>query len=340
MKKTRIVFIHMLCWILILLYRYGAYLLNNNFTFSRAAFDVSMAIVQISQFYFCYLWVFPRFLKRKTIPMLLVGIILAIILFVALRYLTEEVIYLKLFNFHNYDSDTTAIHYFLDNSYYSISYIVLAGAAWGITNAFRTEKNNSLLKEEAKKAELAFLKSQINPHFLYNTLNYVYSLAIPVSDKLANAVLRLSALMRYTLNDNPDGKVKLLAELEYLESYIELFRMRFEPDFYVEFSTSKIEESQKIAALILIPFVENAFKHGVVNNAAHPVRIHIRVEQQMLTLEVSNLISHAQKDHSSGIGLVNIQRRLDLIYPEAYQLSINQKEQIYRTTLTIPVSLH
>lgn len=338
MKRTGAVFIHILCWTLILLYRYGGYLLKDNLTFTAASFDISMIVVQIVEFYFCYLLIFPKFMKRKTIPLFILGILSALVLFAGLRYLIEEVIYLALFNFHNYSSDTPIWSYFMDNVYFGTSYIVFAGAAWGVGNAFETEKSNTRLKDEAKKAELAFLKSQINPHFLYNSLNYIYSLAMPVSDKMANAVLRLSALMRYTLNDNAEGKVKLVDEIDYLESYIELFKMRFEPNFYVEFIKDGVNESQCIAALILIPFLENAFKHGIVNDPAHPVRLYLKVHEKQLYFEVSNKISHMQKDHSSGIGLVNTHRRLDLIYPNDHELTMHNNNNEYKITLTIPIS--
>ena len=185
------------------------------------------------------------------------------------------------------------------------------------------------------KSELAFLKSQINPHFLYNTLNYIYSLAIPVSDKMAAAVLRLSDLMRYTLTESADGMVGVEKEVDYLESYIELFRMRFDPHFYVSFHTEGINGQQRVAALLLIPFVENAFKHGVVNDPQHPVEILLNITGKTLSLTVKNKISNNQKDRSSGVGLVNIQRRLELIYPGKYMLNIEKQDQIYQTGLTI-----
>lgn len=337
MKKLSIVSIHLICWTLLLLYSYGSYLLKKNVTFYDIAFGMSMSIVQIIEFYVCYLWVFPSYMKRGKVLQLIGGILVAFGVFVACRYLIEEVIYLALFNIHNYSSDTTLSHYVLDNVYWGISYIVVAGAAWGLVNAFRTEKNNSILREEAKKAELAFLKSQINPHFLYNTLNYVYSLALPVSDKLAKAVLRLSDLMRYTLNESPDGKVMLAKEINYLESYIELFKMRFEPHFYVRFTQQGITD-QKIASLLLIPFVENAFKHGVVNNQENPVEISLKIVGNHLEFIVTNMINRSQKDSSSGIGLVNIQRRLDLIYPDQHELKIEKNDYYYSTTLIISLT--
>ncbi|ARS38629.1 hypothetical protein CA265_02605 [Sphingobacteriaceae bacterium GW460-11-11-14-LB5] len=333
MKTIKIVSIHILCWVLVLGYFYGGYLIDGT-TFTKAALSISMNFIQLIEFYICYVWVYPRFLKRNKLPQLIAGILFTIAVFISLRYLIEEVLYLKWLGFHNYNDGVTAWAYISDNIYWSIAFIVVPAAVYGIEQSFKSEQVNRKLKEEVVKAELSFLKSQINPHFLYNTLNYVYSLAIPVSDQLANAILRLSDLMRYTLNDSPDGKVSLDKEVEYLESYVALFKMRFEPKFYVDFTTEGIT-GQKIASLILIPFVENAFKHGVVNDEAQPVRIKLKVQNKRLSFEVSNKISHAQKDHSSGVGMVNIHRRLDLIYPEKHELLISNNGNTYKSTLIL-----
>ncbi len=333
MKNTKVIFIHLLCWVLILTYQYSGYLIESA-SFVSIALGVSMTIIQIVEFYICYLWVYPKYLKKGKIPQLVLGVIFALGVFIALRFLIEEILYLNWFNFHNYSDQTTTISYIIDNIYYGISYITISAAVYSVQQNFKTEIANRKLKDEVVKSELAFLKSQINPHFLYNTLNYVYSLAIPVSDKLANAILRLSDLMRYTLNESPDGRVSLVKEVEYLESYIELFKMRFEPNFFVDFNAEGIVE-QKVAALVLIPFVENAFKHGVLNDEKHPVRIKLKVNGKRLSFEVSNKISHAQKDHSSGVGLVNIHRRLDLIYPDQHELLISNNGNTYKTTLII-----
>lgn len=334
MKRNRTILIHIACWLAILIYRYGGYLIKG-VSFSSAAFDISMSFIQLVEFYICYLWVYPQYLKRGKIPQLLGGVMVAMASFILLRYLIEEVLYLKLFGFHNYFEGTTISYYITDNIYFGISYIVIAAAVYSMQQNFKNEQVNRKLKDEVVKAELAFLKSQINPHFLYNTLNYIYSLAIPVSDRLANAVIRLSDLMRYTLTEGVDGNVKLNKEIDYLKNYIALFKMRFEPNFYVDFKVDGIDEQQEIAALVLIPFVENAFKHGVINDEKHPIRINLKVQGQRLDFEVSNKISHAQKDHSSGIGLINIHRRLDLIYPGEHELLISNNGNIYKTSLMI-----
>jgi two-component system LytT family sensor kinase len=334
MKKIRVILIHIACWTILILYSYGSYILKNKVSFNDIAFSLSIFIVEIIEFYICYLWVFPRFMKRDKVPQLILALLLAFSVFVLCRYLIEEVIYLHLFGFHNYTSDTTILQYAKDNIYWGAFYIVVAGAAWGFVNAFQVEKNNAKLREEAKKAELAFLKSQLNPHFLYNTLNYIYALAIPVSDKLSDAVLKLSDMMRYTLTDSPDGKVLLTKEIDYLESYIALFKMRFEPTFYVSFEQHGVQQ-QMIASLLLIPFVENAIKHGVVTDPENPLKIVLKILGWHLEFTVANLINQAQKDQSSGIGLANIQRRLQLMYPDQHELTINDDGTKFTTTLII-----
>lgn len=333
MKRSRLVLFHVLCWTAFLGYLYGGYLLKK-VQFGDAALEFSITLVQMIEFYICFLWVYPNFLKRGKTLQLIGGLIVAMGAFIFLRYMIEEVLYPKWFGFGNY-FNTSTYYYITNNIYYGTSFIVVSAAIYGGQFTLKSEQANRKLKDEVVKAELAFLKSQINPHFLYNTLNYIYSLAIPVSDKLANAALRLSDLMRYTLTDSAQGKVPLIKELEYIESYISLFKMRFEPVFCVEFNVDGATPDNQIAPLLLIPFVENAFKHGVINDPKQPIRINLTALPNKLSFEVTNKINHSQKDYSSGIGLLNIHRRLDLIYPNNHELLIDNDGRSYKITLII-----
>lgn len=335
MNTKKQVLIHILCWTLLLGYYYIGDIIKNNWRDDVWHFDVTMNFLHIVEFYICYLWVYPCYLRKSKIPQLIGGVAFTMTVFISLRYLLEEVLNRHFFGFGNYGEGTTTFYYILDNIYYGTSYIVIAAAVWSTQNAFRNEKMNQQLRVEAEKAELSFLKSQINPHFLYNTLNYIYSLALPVSDKLAEAVIRLSDLMRYTLTESPDGKVSLLKEVDYLESYVELFRMRFDPLFYVNFEVEGVTEQQRMAPLLLISFLENAFKHGVLNDPDHPIRIEIKVIRQELRVTLFNKINQNQKDHSSGIGLMNVQRRLYLIYPGKHDLEIQNDGKSYQVNLRI-----
>ncbi|WP_214072295.1 histidine kinase [Mucilaginibacter sp. dw_454] len=298
-------------------------------------FIYSFIFVKMIEFYVCYLWVFPKFLNKGKIPQLIGGIAVATASFIASRYLIEQVLYNILFHIQNYDAGVKLSYYITDNLYYGSSAIILSAAIYlGFDSLKKSEENRSL-REEKVQAELAFLKTQINPHFLYNTLNYIYSLAYPVSEELAGAVVKLSQLMRYMLTESADGAVDLQKEVEYIHNYISIFKMRFEDHFFVDFDIDGGIAGKRIASLILVPFVENAFKHGVVNDPAQPIEINLKVTGNQLLFIVNNEINKQEKDHSTGIGLPNIRRRLELIYPNRHELKISSAEETYSVTLCI-----
>jgi two-component system LytT family sensor kinase len=332
MKRSQLYIYYLLGWAL-----YVLYICVNNWVdkLGPQPYVWSNMAASFVEFTFCFFVVYPSFLKRKTIPFLIAGLIVADALFVGSRCLVEEVIYVWLIGQGNYTADTTMLQYIGDNWWRALQPILFSFLAWALVDTFKKERETEQLKREKTQAELLFLKTQINPHFLYNTLNYIYSLAYPVSDKLADAIIKLSQLMRYMLTDSIDGMLNLQKEVDYLENYIEIYRLRFEDSFFVDFKVEGEIGNKNIASLILIPFVENAFKHGVVNDAARPVKIKISVIKDRLTLTVSNKINRNQKDSSSGIGLVNIRRRLELIYPGRHELLIADNGETYKTTLNI-----
>lgn len=333
MRKKEINY-HIIGWSVYLLY----IIVGEFFETTRSnmpLFTYSFLAVKIIEFYVCYLWVYPRFLNKGKIPQLIGGIAVGILSFTIARYLIEEVAYLHFFKVHNYAEGTTAFHYLLDNIYYGSSGIILSAAVYLGFDSLRKGQENRSLREEKVQAELAFLKTQINPHFLYNTLNYIYSLAYPVSDELASAVIKLSQLMRYMLTDSTDGTVDLQKEVDYIQNYISIYQLRFEDAFFVDFDTPGNISGKRIASLILVPFVENAFKHGVVNDPAQPVEITLKITGNNIDFMVSNLINQNQKDHSTGIGLPNIRRRLELIYPGKHRLNISDDGETYQANLNI-----
>jgi hypothetical protein len=305
----------------------------------QLTFELSL----MSLFYYCFLVVFPQGLQRGRWPVLGLGLLGAPLVFGATRYLLQEVLLPLLFGFRNYYPGVPLLAYLGDNLYYLPPTIGLAGAVVVVRDAFLREKarENQLqleLLEQAKtQAELAFLRTQINPHFLYNTLNYLYARAYEVSEELAEAILRLSDLMRYLLHDSPDGQVDLAREVEYVDNYLALHRLRFEDKFFVEFTqTGQPVGGQRVASLLLIPFVENALKHGVVSQAAHPVRIGLHLPApNRLELTVENRISQHQKDATTGVGLPNIRRRLALLYPGRHTLAVHNDGTTYRTHLAL-----
>lgn len=324
---------HILGWLLYLIYVIVGYMIYK-VPFMKQMWTYSITFIKVIEFYILYLWIYPRFLNKGKIPQLIGGIFFAMICFVASRFLLEEVAFDFFFHFHNYFG-YTFWSYTLDNLYFGSSAVILSIAVYSSFDALRKEQENKSLREEKTQAELAFLKNQINPHFLYNTLNYIYSLAYPISDQLGDAIIKLSQLMRYMLTESAGATVDLQKEVDYIENFISIYQMRFENAFFVKFQQNGDIAGKHIASLLLVPLVENAFKHGVVNDPSRPIYINLDVKVNHLTFTVSNQINQQQKDHSTGIGLPNIRRRLELIYPGKYSLLIASTGSTHESTLNI-----
>ncbi|UZD24350.1 sensor histidine kinase [Algoriphagus halophytocola] len=191
------------------------------------------------------------------------------------------------------------------------------------------------LENQKNQAELAMLKNQINPHFLFNTLNNLYGLCVEKSDAAPEVVLRLSDMMRYTIYEGKKKEVLLSEEVEYLESFLALHKLRHRNAPTIEFNVA-IVEGLKIAPLLFIVPVENAFKHGVekLTEGAF-VTIDLSANQEKLSLKVANNYDMESKNGGNGIGLENLKRRLELTYPGEHSLQITQKNGIYTLVLEI-----
>jgi two-component sensor histidine kinase len=196
-----------------------------------------------------------------------------------------------------------------------------------------------LKKTEIEKtnAELSYLKAQINPHFLFNTLNSIYSLAILKSDKTADAVVKLSEMMRYVLNDSNSNFISLKNELNYITNYIDLQRMRLTPNVKLNYAHEGIVLDKKIAPLILIPFIENAFKHGVNSEENSEIDIAIIVSETTIKLSVKNncVSTNNQTLNKSGLGIENTKQRLNLLYPKNHLLNIAEVDNSFVVSLII-----
>ncbi|MBN2773185.1 MAG: histidine kinase [Prolixibacteraceae bacterium] len=204
---------------------------------------------------------------------------------------------------------------------------------------YSDEQNNKKLVEEKMAAELNFLKSQVHPHFLFNTLNNLYALTLIKSDKTPDIVLKLSDLLDYMIYKSNDEFVPLTKELEIIQGYIELERMRYNERLDLQYEIKGNAEGYEIAPLILLPFIENCFKHGASNDRSRPgIRILLEIEPAYLKLSAVNTIPQEKKNdesQSEGIGLNNVKRRLELIYPNRHKLNIIQEEKTFSVELKI-----
>lgn len=218
-------------------------------------------------------------------------------------------------------------------------FVFAISAAIKITNEwFRAEKEKKEMENEKLNSELAFLKSQVNPHFLFNTLNNICSLARKKSDNTENAIIQLSRIMRYMLYDSKDEKVSLEKEIEYLQNYIDLQRLRISDSVAINFMIEGEINGKMVEPMLLIPFVENAFKHGVSYLDEYNIDIHLEIDRNVLHFRVENNRIRKNDDpvqQESGIGLKNVLRRLDLLYPGTHMINIDETSAKYIVNLYI-----
>lgn len=184
------------------------------------------------------------------------------------------------------------------------------------------------LERDKIASELSFLKAQINPHFFFNTLNNIYALTMIDVEAAREALHKLSRMMRYVLYDTQEGTVLLSQEIEFIKDYIQLMQLRLTDKVQVMLDVQTPTKDLPIAPMLLLPFVENAFKHGVSALQNSQIRIKITQQAQQIRVEVNNTLFSKQNTHleqSNGIGLVNTRRRLDLLYANHYQLEVIEK---------------
>ncbi|MBU2929017.1 MULTISPECIES: sensor histidine kinase [Winogradskyella] len=201
---------------------------------------------------------------------------------------------------------------------------------------FKQIKSIIRLKNEKAKTELLHLKSQVNPHFFFNMLNNLYGLVDKDSKKAQELILKLSDMMRYSIYEGDKDTVLLSEEITYLQNYIELHKMRYHKVIDVQFNIDVKNNDYEIMPLLFIILLENAFKHGVENLRAHAY-VHINLEAQSndVNFEIENNFDVSQDNHEVGIGLNNLRRRLELVYPKSHTLTIDKTDNIYNAKLTI-----
>lgn len=202
----------------------------------------------------------------------------------------------------------------------------------------KEEKQQQQKEEENLKTELSFLRSQISPHFIFNVLNNIVAMVRLKSEDLEPTVMKLSSLMRYMLYETNEEKVPLSREAKYLQSYIDLQMQRFGTKVKLTTEIEIADESIQIEPMLLIPFVENAFKHGIGQVKNPMIEIQLKTTETQLVFQVKNAYNpdvQEEKDETSGIGLPNVERRLDLLYGKDHTLTITNDNNIFHVYLAI-----
>ena len=223
--------------------------------------------------------------------------------------------------------------------YFGVSFVIAY-----ITNLREGQKQRKILEAqklqlevEKSEANLNFLKAQINPHFLHNTLNFLYAKSLPYSNELSEGILTLSDIMRYALSEGNarEGKAPLKDEIEHVRNVIKINQLRFSNTLNVNFDVTGNLDGGMIIPFVLITLVENAFKHGDLKKQEHPIDIKLTVDGNRILFYCRNKKKTGPKELSTGVGLENIKKRLDLAYGDNYKFSVKDEADFYTTELII-----
>lgn len=341
MNKRLSLFLHVAFWAFMFLSPLS-YMRGHGVTLTQYLMNCMMPLLMMVVFYANYLWLTPRlFVAGKHSYFLLINLVLVVSLGIGLHYWMDFARQLYQPK-HSYSHIPMA----LDELFFILRDIINLGIFAAVGTALvlgqRWQHNDQARREaEAARidAELSNLRSQINPHFLLNTLNNIYALTAFDPTKAQEAIQELSKLLRYILYDTQQSMVPLKDEVEFIENYVQLMRIRLPQSVDVNCQFSIGNSQLTIAPLLFISLVENAFKHGVSPTEPSFIHISIEADEQQMICDIQNS-NHpkAANDHSGhGIGLQQVQRRLDLAYPGRYtwQRHISDDGKIYQSKITL-----
>jgi len=336
MSRKQIFIIHLLFWIYIFYPDFIVFVLIKEYKFEFPD-QLFSYLIFFSVFYLFYLVVFPRLrqIKNKVYTVLIgLGAVFIIGIFrIIIWYFLDTYVSHKTLTFPFYTS-WELVNEFRSTLVLGI-YTVLMRLA---IDWYVIQKQKAELITQNQASELALLRSQVNPHFLFNTLNNIYSLVYKKAEEAPEAVMKLSSIMRYMLYDATTDKVLLEKEIEYLQSFIELQKLRLRHKDYIELLIEGNADGRYIAPMLLIPFVENAFKHGDKSGTRPGIWIRLTIESNRIVFEVKNRIrkiNNASIDKIGGIGLNNIRRRLELLYPQKHSLEIIPEDTMFSIKLIL-----
>ncbi len=330
-----VVFVFQLFWLSYYLFL-GKPWPNDNIGYYRITTHITQSIVLVVAAFL----VFPQYTKRKRlIPFLLFSVLL-LLLFTQLFNFARQFLNGPVFHLLNSAQQPKKVvatpSYFIPNLISALTYYLLGLGYAFAKDWFAKERAALVLEKEKAQAELSLLRNQLNPHFLFNTINNIYYLALIQSTKTADALLKLSDLLRYVLDEKSDW-VSLDKEYQHLLKFIELHRLRFPKD-QIKLNVSQEDQfaSCQIPPMILLTFVENAFKHGEPGTETEPVMLELSIEGNKLYYSVQNKIAQGiSKDQNNGIGIPNLIKRMQILYPNQHKISMKESENYFLAELEI-----
>jgi two-component system, LytTR family, sensor kinase len=341
--KYRTIIQHLVFWAVLILYQTISYGWENTdeltFRPGPAIFTATLPVNIILIYTNLYILMPLYYYREKYLPYAISLIIILLAGAIAERFLTHVFI-LPWEQLHN------PVRYQMENKHFWIPVrilrlslatcplIAVTMVIQLMQNAYERERNLRELQKEKFAAEMGLLKAQINPHFFFNTLNTLYGLILKKSEQAAKFALRLSDLMHYLLYESQAEKVLLKDEISHLENYIAVEQMRFADRLDLSFQYSGDINGKLIAPLLLLPFVENAFKHGITDDSGW-ITINIKVIDNKLFLKVENSHPANAQKSNHGLGLQNVKRRLELTYPSCYDLQLTNNHEVFEVDLKL-----
>lgn len=345
---SRQILIHTCIWIAYILYESILFIAIDSRRLNLWETGLNFSLYA-SVFYLNSLVLWPRYYRTKKYGLLALMMLAMILVFLLLRYVFN--LYLIPRISHLMIHPIGSLRIFIAESIWRMIYFVTISFVYFFASStIQMERERGILQEEQrqkdilllqiekglKEAEINYLKTQINPHFLFNSLNFFYAQIYPLSENLAKGILLLSDIMRYALKeDSINGKVMLEEELKHLQNYISLNQLRFNHTLQIQYEVIGQSHYRMVMPLLLITFVENGFKHGDLLDPLFPFVIRIEITQNQLIFLTKNKIKSGHKEKSTGIGLSNTRKRLDLLYANQYQWNTEQTHDTYLTQLTI-----
>ena len=340
LKDTLTVLGHTAFWIAV--YFFYAYFLGYGSTNTKYInlFSAFLMPITISLSYFFIYYLIPRYLLTKKYKLLLLYSTYTLILSVSAIILS--ILYALIYTENLKSEGTSPLTKTLPFIVLGVFFVVLIVISISlIAHSYKSAVINENLKNKVlqtqlqlKEQELKFLKMQIHPHFLFNSLNTIYGYALKKGDDAPEMILKLSSLLDYILYQVEKPTVLLKDEMDHLEDYVSLEKMRFHDTLDVSIHKSISDSTIQIAPMLLIPFVENSFKHGTIINGKLNVNIYIEIKKDVLHFEVVNS-SIKDKESIDGIGLENIKKRLEMLYPNTHTLEIQQQPKEFKVLLNI-----
>ncbi|WP_143307097.1 sensor histidine kinase [Chitinophaga vietnamensis] len=334
-KKWAIVAIHTFAWVLLFSLPFllkPSYHEQHKEPNSRAWFGFIMAhyAMLVAFFYLNALLYIPRMVYKKRYLEYTASIITVFLVMYSVRYVFE-VVFLPA---HEVDVRPAVLF-----TFFTYFFILSTSTAYRmVRDRLKMERIATQKVNENLKTELSLLRSQVSPHFMFNVLNNMVSLARKKSDALEPSLIKLSSLMRYMLYETDEEKVPLQQETEYLQSYIDLQQQRFGNNVSINVLLDVPDNGSEIEPMLLIPFVENAFKHGTGMIPQAMIAINLHTKDDKLFFSVRNKYSYLSeeiKDKTSGIGLPNVKRRLNLLYGQQHRLDIKKEDGWFCVSLEL-----